>query len=320
MNSVHTPLKNVFEKVIDYDIIYRNPCKRITAPRCHKPHRRSLTAEQGADLLSVVNECEDAAYAELDEKDSRRAYREGHGIAKERRAVRGIHGISCIVAVRIGLATGMRRGEVFALCWENVDLDRRTIRVCQSITYQRQIKTPKTQAGIRTLAIDATTASHLAVWKERQAAELAKICVRQTDETPVCCSDTGGWYRIDNFEHWWGVWRKEHGFEGLKFHELRHTQATQLLANGVDVKTVQTRLGHANASITLGWHAHAIPENDHEAAQKLGALLSAPKQQPEEEEPSEEPQVENSLKVPPKSRRGGMSHTYENRSAAQLAS
>lgn len=89
-------------------------------------------------------------------------------------------------------------------------------------------------------------------WKERQAAELAKIGVEQTGKTPACCSDTGSWYRIDTFDNWWQAWRKEHGFDGLKFHELRHTQATQLLTNGVDVKTVQTRLGHANASITLG--------------------------------------------------------------------
>ena len=51
------------------------------------------------------------------------------------------------------------------------------------------------------------------MWKERQATELAKIGVKQTEKTPVCCSGTGGWYRIDNFEYWWGVWRKEHGFE-----------------------------------------------------------------------------------------------------------
>ncbi|MGN0059609.1 MAG: tyrosine-type recombinase/integrase [Coriobacteriales bacterium] len=50
---------------------------------------------------------------------------------------------------------------------------------------------------------------------------------------------------------------------GLKFHGLRYTQVTQLLANGADVKTVQTRLGHANASITPGRYAHAIPEKDH---------------------------------------------------------
>lgn len=205
--------------------------------------------------------------------------------------------------MRIGLATGMRRGEVFALSWENVDLERRTLRVCQSITYERQIKTPKTQAGIRTLAIDATTASHLATWKERQAAELAKIGVKQTGKTPVCCSDTGSWYRIDTFDNWWRAWRKEHGFEGLKFHELGHTQATQLLANGVDVKTVQTRLGHASASITLGWYAHAIPEKDHEAADLLGAILSGTKPQDnaakeEEKSPEMSPETESSRMSP----------------------
>lgn len=179
------------------------------------------------------------------------------------------------------LPSGIRRGEVFAVTWENVDLDRRTIRVCQSITYQRKVKAPKTQAGIRALAM----------WKARQATELARIGVKQTERTPVCCSDTGSWYRIDNFERWWGVWHKEHGFEGLKFHELRHTQATQLLANGVDVKTVQTRLGHANASITLGWYAHAIPEKDHEAADLLTS--NAPTSENTAETPSEGVETEN---------------------------
>ena len=67
-------------------------------------------------------------------------------------------------------------------------------------------------------------------------------------------------------------------------HELRHTQATLLLANGVDVKTVQTRLGHTSASITLDWYAHAIPEKDHEAVDLLGSLLAA---KPEEGEDNE---------------------------------
>ena len=80
--------------------------------------------------------------------------------------------------------------------------------------------------------------------------------------------------RVDNFEHWWAEWRKEHDFVGLKYHELRHTQATMLLSNGVDIKTVQTRLGHSNPTITLSWYAHAIPENDHDAAQMLGNILN----------------------------------------------
>ena len=60
----------------------------------------------------------------------------------------------------------------------------------------------------------------------------------------------------------------------MLFHELRHTQATNLLANGVDVKTVQTRMGHANASITLNWYSHAVPENDRKAADMLGELYA----------------------------------------------
>lgn len=80
--------------------------------------------------------------------------------------------------------------------------------------------------------------------------------------------------RVDNFEHWWAEWRKDHDFVGLKFHELRHTQATMLLSNGVDIKTVQTRLEHSNPTITLSWYAHAIPEKDHEAADLLGSLLA----------------------------------------------
>ena len=274
MNQIHTLLKNVFEKGIDYDYIYRNPCTRVTAPRRDKPNRRSLSAEEGTDLLAEVEKSEAEAYRSLDEKEERRAYRERLGIAKERHFMRGLHDISCIMAVRIGLATGQRRGEVFALTWGDVDLDEGTIHVGHNVTYQDVVKTPKTDSGNRTIAIDPATVVHLRTWKERQASELAKICVAQTDETPVCCSSTGGRIRIDNFSHWWGIWRKEHGFDGLKFHELRHTQATLLLANGVDVKTVQTRLGHASASITLDWYAHAIPQNDHAAADMLGSLLA----------------------------------------------
>ena len=223
--------------------------------------------------------------------------------------VRGIHQLGCIMAVRIGLATGQRRGEVFALTWADVDLEAATIRVGHNVTNKDVVKTPKTDAGIRTIAIDPLTVERLAAWKAFQADQLAKICVRQTEDTPVCCSDTGGRYRVDNFTHWWSTWRRENGFDGLKFHELRHTQATLLLANGVDVKTVQTRLGHANASITLDWYAHAIPGNDHAAADMLGGLLGGTKPQENKEEeqyPQEESfgmlPRETSSKVTAKSR------------------
>ena len=59
------------------------------------------------------------------------------------------------------------------------------------------------------------------------------------------------------------------------------------LANGVDVKTVQTRLGHASASITLDWYAHAIPQNDHAATAMLGNLLNGKQEEDEPKDPQE---------------------------------
>ena len=75
---------------------------------------------------------------------------------------------------------------------------------------------------------------------------------------------------LSNFERWWREFRTNAGFEGLRFHEPRHTQ---VLANGVDLKTAQDRMDHANGAITLNWYAHAVPENDEKAAQLVGEIF-----------------------------------------------
>ena len=196
MNQIHTLLKNVFEKGIDYDYIYRNPYTRVTALRRNKPNRR--------------------------------AYRENLGIAKECHFMRGLHDISCIMAVRIGLATGQRRGEVFALTWEDVDLDEGTIHVGHNVTYQDVAKPPKTDSGVRTIAIDPTTVERLSMWKDRQAGELAKIRVKQTDETLVL------------LEH-----GRPHPHRQLRALVGRLAQGARL--RGAQVPRAQAHAGHAAA-------------------------------------------------------------------------
>ena len=78
--------------------------------------------------------------------------------------------------------------------------------------------------------------------------------------------------RVDGF-------RDVLGFPDLNMHELRHTQATMLLGNKVDIKTVQTRLGHSRASTMLDQYAHAIPANDKAAADLMGAIMNKPVKQ-----------------------------------------
>ena len=278
MRHLHVMLKQIMGKAVDYDLLLRNPCDRVKAPKADEPDRKSLTVEEAARLLVCIDEAEADAYANMEAKEARQTAR---GNLFGREYLRGLNIVGNVLAVRIGLATGMRRGEVFGLCWGSIDLESRRLNVTQSLTSLGEVKPPKSKAGIRTVAIDATTCAHLRAWKQRQALELLKVGLKLGDSTPVCCSEKGGFIDLHNFERWWRTFRNENGFMELKFHELRHTQATQLLANGVDVKTVQTRLGHSNAALTLNWYAHAIPENDEKAADMLGNLFAGmPKETP----------------------------------------
>lgn len=272
LHMYHALLKQILRKAVDYDLILRNPCDRVKPPKSDEPERRSLTAMEGARLLECVNEAETEAYGWMAGKESRQTE---WGNLFGRSSLRGLNVISYVMAVRIALATGMRRGEIFGLSWGSVDLIQPCIKIRQSLTVHGEIKSPKSRAGVRTVAIDAATATHLRQWKERQRVELLKIGIKQSGETPVCCSAKGGFAEMHNFVRWWGEFRERCGFDGLKFHELRHTQATQLLANGVDMKTVQTRLGHSTASLTLNMYAHAIPENDEKAAVLVGELFAS---------------------------------------------
>ena len=273
LHHIHTDLKACLEKACDYDLLMRNPAAKVDAPRVDSPARKSLSAEDAAELRRALIEAQHDALAELSAKEGRQLER---GNAFGRGFVRGVRPVSCIVGARLVLATGMRRGEILALSWGDCAGGFRKLRVAHSLTNDNELKAPKTKAGVRTVSLDGSTADALKEWKARQASELAKFGVRQTAATPICCDSTGGFINPANFTHWWGEFREQAGFPGLKLHELRHTQATLLLANGVDVKTVQTRLGHSSGSVTLDWYAHAIPENDGEAAELMGSL-TAPK-------------------------------------------
>lgn len=270
LNRIHSLLKNVLQKAVDYGFIARNACERVDAPKRSEPDRSALSASECARLARCLDDAEHVAQEETFAKERRQVER---GNLFGRVSIRGLSRLSNVQAVRIALATGMRRGEIMGLEWRHVDLAERTITVSQSRTKRGENKSPKTKAGIRVIHIDQTTASHLRRWKIEQASLLRRVSIRQDGLTPVCCTDAGGYIDPSNFERFWRSFRKKYGFDGLRFHELRHTQATQLLANGVDVKTVQARMGHANARITLDWYAHAVPENDAKAAELMGDLL-----------------------------------------------
>lgn len=296
MHVIHQQTKRLFEYAVDSDMVLRNPCRAIMAPKVDKVvTRRSLTADEAARLRACLDRDELAAYKDFADKEQRQAdwanARPNQTKTFTRSALRGMSRISSLIAVRVMLASGCRRGESLALTWGCVDFDNSQIVIRRTLNQRGELKEPKTGASRRSLFMDADTMAHLKKWKAFQASAISLVMVedangnkrpgKQTDETPVCCSDMGGWYDPTNLYRWWAGekgkagYRDSIGFPGLKMHELRHTTATLLLGNGVDVKTVQNRLGHASSALTLDQYAHAIPANDKAAADLMGAICGA---------------------------------------------
>lgn len=277
-------VKRIFEYCIDSGWLVRNPCRGMKTPRVtEQVNRRSLTKEEAARLRACLDRDELAAYEDFDAKEQRQAK---WGNTFKRSKLLGLSHISGLVAVRLMLATGCRRGEAMGLTWGHVDFKKKQITIAQSLNAQMILKSPKTKKGIRTLAIDSDTMEHLRKWKEFQARALHLVMVEdsegkkhpveQTEKTHVCCNCVGGMYDPTKLEEWWREYRGTISFDTLKLHELRHTAATLALGCGMPVKDVQARLGHASASLTLDIYGHAIPANDQAIADLMGAIIGAP--------------------------------------------
>lgn len=263
-------LNQIMKAAVNMDLITRNPCDRIKPPKIDTEEKKAMTAEQLQRLHRLLDEQEAAQIGELAGKERRM---EALGKRTARESVRGISGLSKLTAVRLGMATGMRLGEVLALRWCDLDKECAKLKVSQAITASGSIKEPKTRGSRRAICLDADTAGHLKRWKAAQKGALLTLGLDAVRDTPVCCSDVGGYLDMSNFESWFRRWRKASGFEEFTFHQLRHTHATQLLGAGMDIKTVSARLGHASAATTLNVYSHAIPSKDEEAANVFEGIM-----------------------------------------------
>ena len=279
LRKYHVILNMVMESAIDYDLIVKNPCRRAKLPKADPVDRRALEPFEFGLLTKAVADDWQTEIEAFRAKENRQIERGNDG---KRHFVVALSRFSHLAAVQIGLATGMRLGEVYGLEWGDIDFEKMELSVSRTLGIDGETKPPKTKAGIRTLSVDPVTISMLRELKGIQTAALSTIEIDVTDESPVLCSNTGGWANRHNHQRWWKEWKESHfpNLADLKFHELRHTQATRLLAAGTDIKTVQARLGHSSASVTLDFYAHASRDNDKKAAALISSMMEQSDGQP----------------------------------------
>lgn len=174
-----------------------------------------------------------------------------------------------VVGASVALYTGLRRGEVCGLRWRDVDLDRgvlwvrKAIGVADGRTYLKDSKT----GHDRDVALPATLVDALREWR-RDPRSGEVYVVGRGDR----------WADPSVLGREWGVFAKLNGVRGTEgrlctFHDLRHTWATAAVAAGIDIKTVSSNLGHANAAMTLNIYASADPEAKRRAAEVMDSVI-----------------------------------------------
>jgi len=192
------------------------------------------------------------------------------------RLVRAARGTPYAMPAMLAVATGLRRGELLALRWENVDFEAGTLRVVETLEQTNEgvrSKEPKTGKSRRTVAIGPTVVEELRRHRAEQAAARLVLGPAYHDHGLVFPREDGNLWPPDSFTTAFRAFARSVGFEGLSFHGLRHTHATHLLRQNTHPKIVSERLGHSTIGITLDTYSHVVPGMQDEAARKADETL-----------------------------------------------
>lgn len=172
--------------------------------------------------------------------------------------------------------SGLRRGELLALRWQDVDFENKLIHVHRNRVYAdgKVIeKAPKTQTGIRDISFGEHTKEQMLIEYERYQEDRDKYGSLFYDDGYVIRQWNGRPYHPHSWKCKWQRFMDAHELEHIRFHDLRHSHATALIENGVEMKAVQHRMGHANISTTMDIYAHCTTKMQRNAGDKIDELL-----------------------------------------------
>lgn len=165
------------------------------------------------------------------------------------------------------LTSGLRRGELLALLWSDLDEGKSTISVTKTVIGFKgtlKVSKPKTENSVRTIVIPQQAVEFLRQEHEKHP----------ENQYMFPSPTTGNMYNPSAVARIHRKLLKKAGIEHIRFHDLRHTYATLALQNGVDIKTLSGILGHYSAGFTLDTYTHVTTKMQHEAAEKMGNFIT----------------------------------------------
>ncbi len=237
--EIHVILRKALADATRRGLVSRNVANDAEAPKRRRPkrHVRSWTADQLRTFLNA---------------------------ARHQRL---------FAAFWLAANTGMRRSELLALRWEDLDLECARISVHRSlvsVAYTLYESQGKTTSARRCIDLDPKTVELLTTWRQALARELERVV---TGADYLFPSPAGAAMHPDLFSGAFNRLVAGSAVPRIRLHDLRHTHATLLLKAGVPIKVVSERLGHATPGFTMATYQHVLPGMQAEAARTFGELL-----------------------------------------------
>ena len=239
IRTYHAALSSILSTAVQWQVIPFNPCERIKPPKLNKTESKYLDEKQALYMLECLSN-EPLHYQAI---------------------------------ITLLVYTGMRRGEVFGLKWKDIDFSNKIITIQRELLYTADRglfeDTPKTTASQRTIKVADTPLKLLKKHKAVQTINRFKCGDQWYDNDYVFSTWNGNPMYPTNATAWFKHFLERYHLPSITLHSLRHTNASLLIANGINITTVSKRLGHSNTSVTASIYAHAIKSADEIASDTL---------------------------------------------------
>jgi integrase len=241
----HRILCIIFNTAVTWGVLKESPVARVKAPRVPRKQAKAYTEEQTAAMLAAL-ESEPLKYR---------------------------------VMVHLALATGLRRGELMGLEWRDIDFEAGTLDVRRASQYLKGkgvfTKDPKTEESKRLVSLPALTLHLLKTYKTEWLKGRLQVGDLWQGSDRLFVTWDGQPMHPDTASNWFSAFLKRHNLPHIGFHGLRHTSATLLIRQGVDVRAVSSRLGHSRTSTTLDVYVHALRSADKAAAEVMNDIVGS---------------------------------------------
>lgn len=281
INKVSNVLSSILRTAVEWEVIERNPCDAVRVKAEAAADKiKFFTPEQTALFLDYIGKpytIRTKGHTRTD--DTGKQYTVADYTSTKELP------LQLKVLFALAVYTGLRKGEILALEWSDIDFENNRVTVTKAaavVNNQQIVKVPKTRNSYRTVAIPRSITQQLHQLKLEQTRYKLQVGSYWQGDNWVFTQDNGkmmSYYTPysalqDILSHYNADKAEADKLPMIPFHGLRHTKATLQIAAGTDIRTVSAILGHRETSTTMNTYAHALQTAEQEAADSMERLIA----------------------------------------------